>query len=285
MSAPQAENAGNEDSLAVLRRSDRDRFLCVLAAPARYRADLATLYLFNAEIAGIAEKVREPMLGLIRLQWWRDALAEIAAGRPHRHHLVQTLADIAARTGLDPLRLSAMLDARERDIDPAAPADLTALEDYAAATAGALAEAALDICRHGSPSDLRQAVRQAGTAYGLIGLLRATPYLARRRIVRLPAAEMAAAGSSIDLLCDLRPDAQLKLVVARVAERADNLLAESRKVRPDSAAIAAFLPAKLARLQLERLRRHGYDPFAPAADLGSGLDIWRLLTTRYTGRF
>lgn len=285
MSLPQAERAGDGDALTALRLADRDRFLCVLAAPARQRADLATLYLFNAEIAGIAEKVREPMLGLIRLQWWRDALAEIAAGKPHRHHLVQALADIAARTGLDPMRLSAMLDVRERDIDPAPPADLAALEDYAAATAGALAEAALDICRRDAAAELRIAARQAGTAYGLIGLLRATPYFARRRIVRLPAAEMAEAGSSIDLLCDLRPDAQLKLVVARVAARAENLLAESSKGRADSAAIAAFLPGKLARLQLERLRRHGYDPFAPGATHGSGLDIWRLLATRYTGRF
>lgn len=287
MNAARVDGVGDgtaDSTLLALRKSDRDRYLCVLAAPARCRGDLATLYLFNAEIAGIAEKVSEPMLGLIRLQWWRDALADIAAGKPHRHQLVQALAGTAARTGLDPARLSALLDARERDIDPAPPADLAALEDYAAATAGALAESALDICRPGGDAGLRRAARQAGTAYGLAGLLRATAYLARRRIVRLPVAEMAAAGSSADRLCDLRPDAQLKLAVARVAGRAGDLLAAARKANPDSAAIAAFLPGKLAGMQLERLRRHGYDPFAPGAIEGSGLDIWRLLLARWTRR-
>jgi NADH dehydrogenase [ubiquinone] 1 alpha subcomplex assembly factor 6 len=270
--------------LAGLRKSDRDRFLCALAAPAELRADLATLYAFNAEIAGIADKVTEPMLGLIRLQWWRDALNDIAAGRPHRHQLVQALGDIARRRGLDLARLAGLLDAREADGDAAPPADLAALEAYAAGTAGILCEAALEICVHGPGNDQRGIARQIGTAYGLVGLLRATPYLARRRIIRLPAAAMAAAQSSPDRLCDLKPDAQLPTVFAGVAERAAALLVEAGRKKYHRQAIPALLPGRLARAQLERLRRHGYDPFASGAIDGSGLDIWRLLFARWTGR-
>jgi phytoene synthase len=43
-----------------------------LFAPAPRRVLLFALYAFNAEVARIAETVREPMLGAIRLEWWRE---------------------------------------------------------------------------------------------------------------------------------------------------------------------------------------------------------------------
>lgn len=271
--------------LEALRSGDRDRFLCVLAAPQHLRADLAALYAFNLEIAGIADKVSEPMLALIRLQWWRDALAETGAGHAHRHPLVQALGDLRHK-GLDLSLLHALLAGREGDCERDPPHDLAALEAYAESTAGLLAEAAVTLSVVDADPDLRRAARRSGTGYGLTGLLRATPHLARRGIVRLPADAMQRAGLSPDRLRDLRRDSTLPQVVAEVAARAGILLAESRTL-PATArrrAIAAFLPGRLALAQLERLRRHGYDPFVPAAIAGSGLDIWRLLIARWTGR-
>lgn len=284
-----AAAANAQESLRALRLGDRDRFLCVLAAAPRQRAGLATLYAFNLEIAGIADKVSEPMLALIRLQWWRDALGEIADGRGHRHHLVRALQELVA-AGMDLAPLRQCLDARELDTDrEAAMADLAAMEAYAAATAGALAEAAATLCVAGAGSQLRRAARMAGTAYGLTGLLRATPHLARRRIVRLPADLMRRAGCSEDRLRDLRPDANLPRVTAEVAARARGLLLEARKTALTAAerraGIGALLPGRLAAAQLERLARHGYDPFAAGAIAESGLDIWRLLIARWSARF
>lgn len=277
-----------QESLRALRQGDRDRFLCVLAAPPRQRAGLATLYAFNLEIAGIAEKVSEPMLALIRLQWWRDALDEIAAGGHHRHYLVRALQELAAE-GLDLAPVRRLLDAREIDADrDAAMPDLAALVAYAEATAGALGEAAATLCVAGAGAELRQAARSAGTAYGLVGLLRATPHLARRRVVRLPGDLMREAGSSADRLRDLRPDANLPRVTAEVADRARSLLLEARGIAQGTAerraGIGALLPARLAAAQLERLARYGYDPFAAGAVAESGLDIWRLLTARWSAR-
>jgi len=181
-------------ALEALQRADRDRYLCVLAAPEQVRADLVTLYAFNAELAGIADKVSEPMLGLIRLQWWRDALQDIAAGRSHRHHLVQDLAELVAHRGVGLVHLTALIDARERDVDAVQPVDLTELENYASATAGRLCELALEACVAGPGESWRMGARAAGTAYGLIGIIRATPYLARHRRIMLPAREMGDAG-------------------------------------------------------------------------------------------
>ena len=71
-----------------IRRYDRDRFLTALFAPADRREDLFALYAFNLEVAKTREVASEAMLGQIRLQWWRDALDEVFAGKPPRQHAV-----------------------------------------------------------------------------------------------------------------------------------------------------------------------------------------------------
>ena len=86
--------------LEQVRRFDRDRYLAALFARSGPRADLLALYAFNLELAKIRELVREPMMGLIRLQWWRDCIAEIYAGNVRRHQVAQPLAAAVARHGL-----------------------------------------------------------------------------------------------------------------------------------------------------------------------------------------
>lgn len=270
--------------LEALQRADRDRYLCALAAPAQLRPDLVTLYAFNAELAGIADKVSEAMLGLIRLQWWRDALGDVAAGRDHRHHLVQDLAGIVNRRGLSLDLLNGLIDARERDVEAKQPADLAELETYAAATAGTLCELALETCVQEPHAPWRQAARSAGTAYGLIGIARATPYLAHHRRILLPASEMAAAGLSPDLLLELKPGVAIQPVIEGLVLRAGELLAAARKQRLPRSTTPALFPGRLAVAQLERLRRHSYDPFAAGSTAPSGLNIWRLMSARWLGR-
>ena len=59
---------------ALVRAADKDRFLATLFAPADKRGPLFALYAFNAEIASVRDRAREPMPGEIRLQWWRDVI-------------------------------------------------------------------------------------------------------------------------------------------------------------------------------------------------------------------
>ena len=63
-----------------LRGLDGDLYLCHLFAPAEKRDALLTLYYLYADIARIPFSVSEPMIGAIRLQWWRDLLDAVASG-------------------------------------------------------------------------------------------------------------------------------------------------------------------------------------------------------------
>src|SRR3546814_3325137 len=57
------------------------------------------------------------MIGQIRLQWWREAWEGIAAGRPRQHPVVLALHSHCRQA--DPADVAALIDARERDMEPA----------------------------------------------------------------------------------------------------------------------------------------------------------------------
>src|SRR3546814_8066529 len=85
---------------ALVERHDPDRYLASLFAPEAQREDLFALYAFNYEVAKTAEVVSEPMIGQIRLQWWRESLAGIYEGRARQHEVVQPLAHAVAARAL-----------------------------------------------------------------------------------------------------------------------------------------------------------------------------------------
>src|SRR5947209_18265330 len=88
---------GGSSLAALVRRHDRDRYQTALFAPAGRREALLALYAFNYEIARVRETVTQPMLGQIRLQWWREVLEAAYAGAPSRNHPVAIALTAAIR--------------------------------------------------------------------------------------------------------------------------------------------------------------------------------------------
>ena len=75
-----------------VRAHDRDRYLTATLAPADRREALFALYAFNLEIARTREVISEPMVGQIRLQWWREAIGGVYEDDPRAHEVVRPLA-------------------------------------------------------------------------------------------------------------------------------------------------------------------------------------------------
>ncbi len=245
---------------ALVRRHDRDRFQTVLFAPAARREALFALYAFNHEIASVRERVTEPTLGRMRLEWWREIIAAAYESGPVRRHVVvEPLTEAIREHALTREHFDRLIDARERDLDDEAPASLATLEDYAEATSAGLVYLALEILGAGDPV-ARRAAFHVGIAYALAGLLRAMPYrtLPDRGIV--PPAIAAAASRHLDLARALRPP-------------------------PTRAALPALLPAIVAAHFLRRLQRAGHDAFDPALAAPDPLQSWRLAAAALLNRF
>ncbi|MFP4274898.1 MAG: squalene/phytoene synthase family protein, partial [Paracoccaceae bacterium] len=99
----------------IVQRGDPARFRATMAAPPAARRVLFPLYAFNIEVARAPWVTAEPMIAEMRLQWWRDALEEIASGGPVRRHEVATpLAEVLDAQGAR--LLDALVDARRADI-------------------------------------------------------------------------------------------------------------------------------------------------------------------------
>lgn len=116
--AYRAPEAAHRYVLETVRAGDRDRFLAALFAPEPARSDLLALLAFDHELARTRTVTREPMLARIRLQWWREAVAEaVASGTPRAQPIVESLSETVRRHGFAPERLEALIDAREEEID------------------------------------------------------------------------------------------------------------------------------------------------------------------------
>lgn len=243
----------------IVRRHDPDRFFTALFAPAARRDALLALYGFNHELARAREAVREPALALIRLQWWREVVEGI-----DKRHEVATPLTAALRAGqLDRGDLLALIDAREIEAEPAIP-DIATWRQYLLGTAGGLAVAAGRALGAANPETLRS----FGAAYGVAGMLRNVPALARQQRCLLPADLLAARGLSPEAVV-LRPDmAELAPVFATLIEAGKTML-RAGTVPPG--AIAAALPAVLARRDLKRLASGRSSP--PGRGIGDKLAV------------
>ena len=163
---------------ATVRRADPDRYFSALFAPADRRQLLFALYAFNHELARIAEVVREPMMGEIRLQWWRETLESARHGNPRQHDVALALGELFRRIDLPPQLFEAMIDARGFDVSPDGFEGDAERDAYLDATSGNLIRLAARLLGGDAYDDL---AREAGIAYGLAGLIRSEQHHTRRR--------------------------------------------------------------------------------------------------------
>ena len=271
---------------AQVRAHDPDRYLATLFAPADAREALYVLYAFDHDVGRVRRIVSEPLAGLVRLQWWRDALEGLAAGKPLAHPVVAALHARWARFAPLRPRLDAAIDASEQELSAGPPADLVALEDRLGSSWGEITLGALDLLG-AAEEPARAAGRHLGLALGLVRLLQALPGHLRQNRMPLPDAMLVQYGIAGESLQGGGAAAALRPVVADLAARAREHLEASRRHRDavPRRALAALLPAPLLESYLRRLARAGFNPFAPARTASGGLAPLRLLGRYILGRY
>jgi phytoene/squalene synthetase len=244
-------DAALANRLAVsVRAADPDRYFSSLFAPSHTRPYLFALYAFNHEVARVAETVREPMLGAIRLEWWRETVESAHAGAPRNHDVAKGLAALFQSFPLPLADFEGLIAARAFDSSADHFADLASLENYVDATGGGVMRLAAQILG-GDPG----LAREAALAYGLTGLLRSLGFHNARHKLYMPLDLLGAVGLTADLFFDLKHDARVDAVAHQVALRARDHFLNARKAPRPRAALPALLPAALVPVYLRRLGR------------------------------
>lgn len=173
----------------IVQRGDPDRFLATMAAPVPARAVLFPLYAFNLEVARAPWMASEPMIAEMRLQFWRDVVDDMAAGKPPRAHEVAAPLAAAMPPDCAPL-LDALVAARRWDIYRDAFEDAAHFDAYLDATSGNLTWAGARAL--GAAPEAEAPIRALAFAAGIAALLRAVPDLQARG--RIPLLDGTGAG-------------------------------------------------------------------------------------------
>ena len=182
----------------LVRVHDADRYLTSMFVPADRRADLWALFAFNYEIAKTRDVVSDTTLGLIRLQWWRDAIRDVYEGKAvPDHEVLKPLAAAIERHNLPRAHFDKLIYAREFDLEGVSPENMEGLVHYADFTTTPLLCLAAQICGEFLDEDV---VRPVAVNYTLVGILRATAHNARQGHILLPHDLMSKYGVTKDSL-------------------------------------------------------------------------------------
>jgi phytoene synthase len=232
------------------------------------------LYAFNAELAAVRERAREPLAGEVRLQWWRDAIEGSRGGEAAANPVAAALLDTIERHSLDRASFTRQVEAHGFDLYEDPMPTLAALQGYADATSGALIQLVSSVL--GVP-DAAAAIH-AGRAHAFTGLLRAFALHASRGQLYVPidllgrhGATHAGAVSGTatpELLAALT---EMRAIVRGHLDATGGLLGEV-----PFAARPAFLPIALVPLYLACMERPGYDPFRTPVEVPQWRRQWAL---------
>lgn len=221
-----------EACAALVERADPLRFRAAMASPVSARRILFPLYGFNIEVARAPWVTEEPMIAEMRLQWWRDALEEIAQGRtPRKHEVVDALAECLDAQGANCLDL--LIAARRWDIYKDGFEDQQHFDDYIDATSGHLMWTAARLLGDADET----VVRNYAYAVGVANIFQAIPALEAQG--RTPLIDASAEGITRLAQKALARLATAKQGRARVSVQARPALVAGYHARPILKMVAA----------------------------------------------
>lgn len=251
----------------LVRAHDPDRFLITMLMPADKRSDLCALFAFNYEIAKTREVVSETQLGLIRLQWWHEGIAEIYDGASVREHAVLlALQDAIKRYDLPQALFEKLIYAREFDLEDVMPASLEGLKHYADFTSTPLLKLSLMIL--GQKAD-EEVIQQVGVNYAISGLLKSFVFHAQQCRLYLPQDLVDRYKVKPSRLYALKDQDGLSDVIKAVAGLVDFEVSTRIKFLKLMNAVAV--------MRAKQLQRYGYNPLHPKALLPAPFQVLRLV--------
>jgi phytoene synthase len=243
------------------------------------------VYAFNIELAHIAGQIREPQLGEIRLQWWRDAIA--GSGTSDGHPVAMAITAVRDAYDLPRDRLHAMIDARSFDIAREPMPTMDALAAYLRASTGNVFALAGQIyAASTAPSQFDAAANHAAMAHGFTGLMRALPLHASRGQMFLPADHLAKHGVNAHDVLRGNESPELYAALQSLRETAFTELAAFSKTSADMdlAALPAFLPLALVKPQLRALAAPRHRPLYDVAEVNPLRRVWSIWRAHLRGR-
>lgn len=262
---------------ALVRDEDCGRYLATLFAPAQHRAALCALHAFHIETAQVPFRVREPLAGEIRLQWWRDVIEGPARDQAAGNPVAAALLAARDRYELPQAPLLALVDARRRELETLPFDTVSMFRRYARETDGAVLQLAGQILLGGRDEVPDALLAHAGEASATMRLIGTFARFRLQGKIVIPVDILVAHGLPPADLLDAGEHPNLGAALADFARRGLESLEKTRALLPDcpQAAGPAFLPLALVRPALVAAASPSFEPAAPPI-LPQWRQQWRL---------
>lgn len=144
---------------------DPERALALAHVPAACRSALSALWALDERLGTVVGTTREPMIGAIRLAWWREALERLDGAPPPDEPLLVALHAGLLPTGVRGAALETIVDGWEALLAPL-PLDDAALETFASRRGDALWRLGAAALGEECPPD----IARAGGGWALVDL-------------------------------------------------------------------------------------------------------------------
>ncbi|MCF6302904.1 MAG: squalene/phytoene synthase family protein [Devosiaceae bacterium] len=253
----------------VLKSLDIDRYHSSLVLDNELGSDVRALYAFAADVSQIRERVSDPAVGEIRLQYWLDLISGSEYGRTENNPVASRLMYIIDRYDLPTGPLRRLLAARRFDLYDDPMADMNTFEGYAGETNSILYQLATIILNRANDAGAAAAAGHMGVAHALIGHLRSLPVTASRGQIYLPWEVFAEQGAVENDF--LSGTASPEIIAActslrqLASEHLDIAKQEVEMLAPDIRPVFAQMPILIS--QLSQLNKFESVPFVTPPDL------------------
>ena len=175
-------------------RSGSSFYYSFLFLPPEQRRAITALYAFCREVDDVVDEMRDPQVAGARLDWWREEIARLFAGRPE-HPVTRALAPHLQTFGIDASRLGEIIDGMAMDLSQNRYLDFPGLRLYCHRVAGVVG--ALSASIFAGPQDRCETYAESlGIALQLTNIIRDVGEDARRGRIYLPLDELARFGVS-----------------------------------------------------------------------------------------
>jgi phytoene synthase len=246
-----------------------------LFLPPERRRAITALYAFCREVDDVVDECNDASLARAKLDWWREEIAKLFAGRPD-HPVMRALAPGVAPYGIAAARLNEIIDGMQMDLDQTRYLDFAGLERYCYHAAGVVGILSAGIFGYRDERTLEYA-RNLGLAFQLTNIIRDVGEDARKHRIYLPMDELRDFGVPAADLLNARHSESFVRLMQYQAHRAGEYYAKALEALPAvdrRTQRPGLIMAAIYRALLEEIERDGFEVLTRRTSLTPLRKFW-----------
>jgi len=214
----------------LVRTTNHEHYIATLLLPEKLRTAAFAIRALGSEVAGVRDSVSDRTLGMVRSQFWKDAVTSMyQEGKAVPNHPVVTEVKRLVDSSLPSQKLlQDLVGSRDSFLADRPFSSLEQVEQYGEAAFSSIYLLLLELLGNDN-GHAKHAATQLGKCEGLVTLLRGTPYNVSKRRVHLPSDLMMEQGVREEGVLRRGPlEDGIRDVVEVVASRAQHHLEAAR---------------------------------------------------------